>query len=110
MPVVLRWMIPITAILVGLWGWGAQAQRQNEVDYRPTYTPWGSKPITPNDGTVLVPICRALYVGGAGNVTLRLLDGSTPLFTAPPVGTQLQVQFDQVKSTGTTATFLVCLY
>lgn len=84
--------------------------RENEIDPRPIWAPFGSITITKSDTTVLSPICRKLYIGGAGNVAVRMLDGSTPTFTAPPVGTVLDIQFDQVLSTGTTATALVGLY
>lgn len=84
--------------------------RQNEADYRPSYPCFGSITITPSDSTVLSPVCRRLYIGGAGSVTVRMLDGSSALFTAPPVGTFIDIQFDQVKATGTTATLMVALY
>jgi hypothetical protein len=84
--------------------------RQNEADQRPALTPWGSTTIAPSDSAVLAPACRALYVGGAGDVTLRMMDGSTPQFKAVPAGTMLNIQFDQVKATGTTASLMVGLY
>jgi hypothetical protein len=65
--------------------------------------------ITTNDGTNLALPIRALYVGGAGDVTGVLLDGSTVLFSAVPVGAILPVQFKRINSTGTTATLLVGL-
>lgn len=52
----------------------------------------------------------ALYIGGAGNVTLVTEGGDTVLFTAPPVGSVLYVRFTQVKATGTTATALVRMW
>jgi hypothetical protein len=88
--------------------------REQEVDYRGIWSPFGSISITPSDTTVLVPICRKLYIGGPtvatlNTVVVRCLDGSTPSFSAIP-GTTIDVQFDQVKSTGTTATLMVGLY
>ena len=84
------------------------------VDYRPIWTPMGALSITPSDSTVLVPVCRKLYIGGPtvatlNTVVVRCLDGSTPSFSAIP-GTTIDVQFDQVKATGTTATLMVGLY
>jgi len=75
---------------------------------------YGAVTVTPADGTILSnnpgrPF-RGLYVGGAGNVTVRMLDGHTVTFNAVPVGTTLAIQFDQVHATGTTATLLVALY
>lgn len=84
--------------------------RENEIDNRPTWTPYGSITIVKSDSAVLSPICRRLYVGGTGDVVVRLLDGSTPVFKAVPVGTTLDIQFDQVLSTNTTATLMVGLY
>lgn len=67
--------------------------------------------VTPSDTTLVN--CRALYVGGAGNVTVKQ---GTPgaaaiLFTAPPVGTILPLQLDRgfIMATGTTATVMVAL-
>jgi hypothetical protein len=52
---------------------------------------------------------RAIYVGGAGNVSVKTLGGNTVTFTAPPVGTILPVEVQQVLATGTTATLLIGL-
>ncbi len=66
--------------------------------------------ITPHDTNAMPfsPI-RAIYVGGAGNVTVKMPQGHTVLFTAPPVGTVLLVECERVMATGTTATALVAL-
>lgn len=70
----------------------------------------GFSAVTPSDTTRVN--CRAIYVGGAGNVALSI-DGTTAavVFTAPPVGTILQIMLDQgrIMATGTTATLLVAL-
>lgn len=64
--------------------------------------------IVPSD-TVNLPVpVDSIYVGGAGNITVLMPDGTTVLYTALPVGTQLRVpQPVRVMSTGTTATLLV---
>ena len=66
--------------------------------------------VTPSDS---VPIsCRAIYIGGAGNVTVKANAGATGVvFTAPPVGTILPLNLDQglIMATGTTATLMVAL-
>lgn len=60
--------------------------------------------ITPADGT-LFQRARWLWVGGAGNVTLRhRVGGATALFTGVPAGTMLEVCAVEVLATGTTAT------
>jgi hypothetical protein len=52
---------------------------------------------------------RAIYVGGAGNVTVVTEGGDTVTFTAPPVGSIIPVSVQLVKATLTTATLLVGL-
>lgn len=88
--------------------------RENEIDPRPIMAPYGSITITKSDTTVLSPICRRLWVGGPTvntltTVAVRLLDGTTPTFSCLP-GTFIDIQFDQVLSTGTNATLMVGLY
>jgi len=66
--------------------------------------------VTPSDTTIIN--CRALYVGGAGNVAVKTAPGSTAVtFTAPPVGTILPINIDggQVMATNTTATLIIAL-
>ena len=67
--------------------------------------------ITPADGAGLqwsTPI-RGIYVGGAGNIAITALDGSTATLIAAAVGTVLQVGALRIAATGTTATNLVGL-
>lgn len=66
--------------------------------------------ITPSDSTDLTGV-RAIYVGGAGNLSVRLVrDPTTTLvFTAPPVGSVLELRVTRVMA-ATTATLLVGLY
>lgn len=64
--------------------------------------------ITPHDTNELAWVTRAIYVGGAGNITCTV--GKTNVtFTAVPVGTVLRVRSPKVLATGTTATNLVGL-
>jgi hypothetical protein len=50
----------------------------------------GAFTITTSDSTVLARPTRAVYVGGAGNLAVRMAgDQSTPIFIAVPVGTVL---------------------
>lgn len=65
--------------------------------------------VTPSD---TVPVtCRAIYIGGAGNLTVTPKGGVAVLFTALPVGSIIPIQLDQgfINSTGTTATVMVAL-
>lgn len=67
--------------------------------------------ITPNNGVTFTTRCRAIFVGGAGNLTIDVADGGTNLaFNGLTAGTILPVRTKRVYSTGTTATSLVCLY
>lgn len=67
-------------------------------------------PITPSD-TVGIDTTRAIYVGVAGDISIRLIDDATPvLFKAVPAGSVLPVRTSLVRATGTTATNLIALY
>lgn len=65
--------------------------------------------VTPSDSTLIN--CRAIYVGGAGSITVTPKGGTAVLFTAPPVGSILPIALDGgvINATGTTATLLVAL-
>lgn len=65
--------------------------------------------ITPSSTTSLN--CRAIYVGGAGNVVVASKVGGTLVtFTAPPVGSILPIELDQgIVDASSTATLLVAL-
>ena len=66
--------------------------------------------VTPSDTTVIN--CRAIYVGGAGNVAIKPVSQATAVtFTAPPVGTIIPINIDggMIMSTNTTATLLIAL-
>jgi len=52
-------------------------------------------------------ISRAIYVGGSGNVNLKLLDGSNVTFVSVDSGTLLPVASILVNTSGTTATNMV---
>lgn len=66
--------------------------------------------VTPDD-TVVIRETRGLYVGVAGDVTVRMaLSGVTVPFVGVQAGTLLPVRVDQVKSAGTTATSIVALF
>jgi len=78
-------------------------------DANATVAAHGAVAVTPSDATV-IPVCRALYVGTTGNISVRMADGQdTVLFTAVPVGI-FPIQVDKVYSTSTTASTIVALY
>lgn len=64
--------------------------------------------VTKSDVTTYSPMFDALYVGGAGNVTIVDGDGNTVEFVGVPAGTILPVNAYQVMD-ATTATSIVGL-
>lgn len=78
----------------------AQANVQN-----PSRAPFA---VTPHDTNKLARIPQSIYVGGAGDITLRGVDSSTDvLFKNLPAGITLNVQAEYIKAAGTTATYIV---
>lgn len=66
--------------------------------------------ITTSDTVSLTGVTRAVYVGGAGNITAIMSNGDAVLFTAIPVGTVFPIRCTRINATATTATNLVALY
>jgi hypothetical protein len=66
--------------------------------------------ITTSDTVSLTGVTRAVYVGGAGNITAVMFNGDVVLFTAVPVGTMLPIRCTRINATATTATALVAMY
>ncbi len=72
---------------------------------------YDAKAVTPADGTDLPDgPCLALYVGGAGNISLVTTGGTTLTLTGLLVGHVYRVAATRVRSTSTTATNIVALY
>jgi hypothetical protein len=66
--------------------------------------------VTPSDSTLLSGV-RALYIGGAGDVSVNFPGSPTAVvFVGVPAGTVLPVQAMRVRATGTTATSIVALF
>jgi hypothetical protein len=65
--------------------------------------------VTPSDSTDLTTASRALWIGGAGNISVIMLDGTTILFSGIAAGTLLPIRVSRVKSTSTTATLIVSI-
>lgn len=68
--------------------------------------------VTPHDSTNFTDgVCRALWVGGAGNIAI-LADGDSSAVTLAGVaaGTLLPIRARRVNSTNTTATSIVAIY
>lgn len=64
--------------------------------------------VTPHDSNTFA-VCRALYVGGTGNMTVRFPDGTSVAFVGVPAGI-LPIQVVGVNSTDLTASSIVALY
>lgn len=71
-----------------------------------------ARAVTPHNTNDLPDGCRALYVGGAGDISLITAfgDGTAVVFVGVPAGTILPVRCRRVRATGTTATNLVALF
>lgn len=70
--------------------------------------------VSPNDTTDLTFTSRALYIGGAGDVSVIMDNGgrggNTVTFASVPAGTILPITAARVRVTGTTATNIVALW
>lgn len=64
--------------------------------------------VTPSDTTEI--FANAIYVGGAGNVSIVTEGGDTVTFNGVPAGTTLVIRATKVRSTSTTATNIVRLW
>jgi hypothetical protein len=65
--------------------------------------------VTPSDTTQIN--CRAVYIGGAGNITIKTNPSAAAFtLTAPPVGSILPIMIDGgMIMAATTATLIVAL-
>jgi len=77
-----------------------------------THTSGACRAITPADGADFdaMGVCRAIYVGGAGDISIDDIGGNTVSFVGVLAGSILPVQTARVNATGTTATSIVALY
>lgn len=66
--------------------------------------------VTPNDSADLSVTARALYIGGAGNVSLVTANGDTVTFVGLAAGSVLPVTAARVRLTDTTATSIVAIW
>ncbi|HYH69007.1 MAG TPA: hypothetical protein VD866_30210 [Urbifossiella sp.] len=66
--------------------------------------------ITTHNTNELATYCRAIYVGGSGNLRVTTVRGDTITLTGVVVGTIIPVRAKVVFATGTTATNLVALW
>lgn len=67
--------------------------------------------VSPSDSTDLTHATRALWVGGAGNISVDTVGGETAVvFSGVAAGTLLPLAVTRVRSTNTTATLIVGVY
>ncbi len=67
--------------------------------------------VTPHNSTDLVTATRALWIGGAGNISVEMVGGqSAVVFVGIQAGTILPIRVTRVNSTSTTATSIVAIY
>jgi len=65
--------------------------------------------ITPSDSSELAHFTRVIYVGGEGDVRVKLLSGDDVTLVSVPAGAMYPIRVRQVFSTGTTASNIVGL-
>jgi len=65
--------------------------------------------IVPNDATPLSDVTRAIFIGGAGNLSVVMLSGDTVTLTGVQPGMIYPLRVTTVRATGTTATGIVGL-
>jgi len=76
-----------------------------------THTATVCSAVTPNDGADLsLGTCRAIYIGGDGNISIVDGAGTTVVFTGLTAGSILPVQTARINATSTTATLIIALY
>ena len=69
-----------------------------------------SAAVTTHDTNPLTFPSRFIYVGGAGNITCRMLGSSSDVvFTAIAPGVLHRLRVSHIRATGTTATLIVAL-
>lgn len=67
--------------------------------------------VTPNDNTDLPEVPRALFVGGAGSLSVILQKDSAALsWSNVPAGSVLPIRPKRIRQTGTTAGNIIALY
>lgn len=66
--------------------------------------------IVPDDGADLQHTSRAIYVGGGGDLRLRMASGTEVTFTAVAAGMIYPLRAARVMATGTTASGLIALW
>lgn len=74
------------------------------------YPARGAVAVTPDDTDKIGHASRGIYVGGAGDLKVDLIDGTTVTFVGLAAGVIHPICARRVYSTGTTATDIVSVY
>jgi hypothetical protein len=69
----------------------------------------GAFAVTPDDVTELAIYTRAIYVGGAGHLTVTTLNDTVVTFSNVPVGWH-PIRAKKVHASGTGATLIIACY
>ncbi len=65
--------------------------------------------ITPG-ASPMANVSRGIYIGGAGNLSLITVAGTTVVFSSVPAGTVLTIMATHILATNTTATNIVSMW
>lgn len=67
--------------------------------------------VTPSDSTLFtLGATRGIYVGGTGDVSALMADGTTGVFKSVPAGTLLPICAQRINTTNTSASNMVALW
>lgn len=80
-------------------------------DYRAElHSPAGDAALITPGASAMANVTRGIYVGGAGNLNVTTLGGTTVLFSAVPGGTIIPIRATHILATSTTATLIVAMW
>jgi hypothetical protein len=72
-----------------------------------TSPPEDAAEIVPSDAAVLACVTRALYVGGGGDLRVRMLGGAVVTLANVPTGALVPIRVTRLFATGTSASGVV---
>lgn len=77
---------------------------------QPHLSPENAHAIVPDDAADLPHVTRALYVGGGGDVAVRMMGGGEAVFRNLQAGSLIPIRATRILAAGTTAGDLVGLW
>lgn len=75
-----------------------------------TTPPEHAAAVVTSDSADLANVSRAIFVGGAGNLTVVMAGGETVTLSGVAAGSLLPIRVSRVMATGTSATSIVTLW